>query len=239
MIAKSKYDLAKLRLSFTQLKAPIDGIISRVNVDQDENVQVGQQIVNIHNPDSVDIVVQVADKLFANTPTDAEFRSVEADVKVDEDLIYVAKLKEYTTEQDPNTATYNVTLTMPMPKERLILDGMPVEVAARKVMYGDIPARAVTIPIEAIFNADGDDIDRENKFVWVLQSDNSVKRTKIQTGRVSYKEIQVLSGLQAEDKIVIGGVARLRDGMVVEPLAQELEEQSQSVTKSEMQEASK
>jgi hypothetical protein len=45
--------------------------------------------------------------------------------------------------------------------------------------------------------------------------------------------------LQAEDKIVIGGVARLRDGMVVEPLAQELEEQSQSVTKSEMQEASK
>ncbi|WED27934.1 efflux RND transporter periplasmic adaptor subunit [Vibrio sp. DW001] len=221
MIAKAEYDLATLRLSFTQLKAPFDGIISRVNVEKFENIQAGQQIVNIHNPAFVDIVIQVADKLFANSPQMEEFGSVEADVKVANGLIYSAKLKEYTTEQDQDTATYNVTLTMPMPKEILILDGMAVEVAPKKGHVGDIQTVALSIPIEAIFNPDGDTLDRANKFVWVLQPDNTVKRTKVMTGRVSYKEIQVLDGLTAEDKIVIAGITRLRDGLKVEPSMQE------------------
>jgi len=221
MIAKAKYDLAKLRLSFTQLKAPIDGIISRVNVDQYENIQAGEQIVNIHNPHSVDIVVQVADKLFANAPTDAEFRNVQAEVKVSHDLFYKAKLKEYTTEQNPDTATYSITLTMPMPDDYLILDGTAVEVAARNAPVGDIQSIPITIPIEAIFNPDGGSLDRKNKFVWVLQSDNTVKQTRVMTGKVSYKEIQVRNGLHEEDKIVVAGVTRLRDGMVVEPIVQE------------------
>ncbi|MDB1123643.1 efflux RND transporter periplasmic adaptor subunit [Vibrio algarum] len=222
MIAKAEYDLAKLRLTFTQLKAPIDGIISRVNVEQFEQVQAGQQIVNIHNPHFVDIVLQVSDKLFANTPKIEDFQSVEADVKVTDGLIYTAKLKEYTTEQDQQTATYTVTLTMPMPEELLILDGMAVEVAPKKGHVGDIHTVAISIPIEAIFNPDGDTLDRLNKFVWVLQPDNTIKRTKVLTGRVSYKEIQVLSGLTNEDKIVIAGISsRLRDGMKVDLVTQE------------------
>ena len=40
-IALAELELAKLRLSFTTLKAPVDGIISRVNVDQFENIKVG------------------------------------------------------------------------------------------------------------------------------------------------------------------------------------------------------
>lgn len=63
-IAKAELDLAKLRLSFTQLKAPVDGIISRVNADQFENVQVGQQIVNIHSIDSVEVLIQLPDRLY-------------------------------------------------------------------------------------------------------------------------------------------------------------------------------
>lgn len=222
MIAKAEYDLAKLRLTFTELKAPIDGLISRVSVEQFEQVQAGQQIVNIHNPNFVDIVVQVSDKLFSNTPKLEQFQMVEADVKVADGDLYTAKLKEYTTEQDQETATYNVTLTMPMPKELLILDGMAVEVAPRQGHIGDISVAAVSIPIEAIFNPDGEPLDRLNKFVWVLQEDNTIQRTKVMTGRVSYKEIQVLSGLTNEDKIVIAGITpRLRDGMKVELVTQE------------------
>lgn len=221
MIAKAEYDMAKLKLSFTELKAPIDGIISRVSVEQFENIQVGQQIVNIHNYNAVDISVQVSDKLFVNTPTDAEFRAVVVDVKVPGGALYTAMLKEYTTEQNPDSGTYSVTLTMPMPEDQLILDGTAVEVAPKNQEIIGIQSARLTIPIEAIFNPDGDDLDRDNKYVWVLQSDNTVKRTKVVTGRVSYKEIQVQDGLHVEDKIVVAGITRLRDGMLVEPIKQE------------------
>ncbi|GAK87954.1 probable Co/Zn/Cd efflux system membrane fusion protein [Vibrio ponticus] len=67
-IALAELELAKLRLSFTKLKAPVEGIISRVSVDQFENIQVGQNIVNIHSLNSVEILIQLPDRIYVNQP---------------------------------------------------------------------------------------------------------------------------------------------------------------------------
>ncbi|EKP4442464.1 efflux RND transporter periplasmic adaptor subunit, partial [Vibrio alginolyticus] len=71
-IALAELQLAKLRLSFTALKAPVDGIISRVNIDQFENVQVGQHIVNIHSLERVEVLIQLPDRLYVNQPPTEE-----------------------------------------------------------------------------------------------------------------------------------------------------------------------
>lgn len=222
MIAKAKYDLAKLRLSFTQLRAPMDGIISRVSAEQHENIQAGQQIVNIHDHKNVDIVIQVADRLFVTTPTEEELERVEVDVKVGNGNLYTASLKEFTTEPDPNTATYNVTLTMPMPSDQLILDGMAVEVAPKDEIVGNMRG-GVRIPIEAVFIPDGEALEASNKYVWVVNKNNSVEKRKVSSGRISYDKIQILDGISIGEQVVVAGVARLRNQMTVEPIAVEAE----------------
>lgn len=218
--AKAELDLAKLRLTFTKLRAPMDGIISRISVEKFENIQAGQQIVNIHNLNAVDIVVQIADQAFVNLE-EVDKEAVEALVRVDSGKEYIAKLKEYTTEQDPRTSTYTVTLTMPMPENQIILDGMSVEVAPKKGNLGVNVATAVNIPIEALSNPDGESLDRENKFVWVLNDDNTVSRTKVETGKIAFDNVQVLSGLEQGQKVVVAGLARLADGIEVSPIEQE------------------
>ncbi|MGJ7094469.1 efflux RND transporter periplasmic adaptor subunit [Vibrio hannami] len=218
--AKAELDLAKLRLTFTKLRAPMDGIISRISVEKFENIQAGQQIVNIHNLNAVDIVVQVADQAFANR-RDIDLRALEALVRVDSGEEYTATLKEFTTEQDPNTATYTVTLTMPMPENQLILDGMAVEVTEKTELPGIEVSSIINIPIEAVTNPDGELLDRENKFVWVVNEDNTVTKTKVVTGEIAFEKIQVLSGLEQGQKLVVAGLTRLTDGMEVSPIEQE------------------
>lgn len=98
---------------------------------------------------------------------------------------------------------------------------MAVEVTSKDEKVGLNLNVGINVPIEAIFNADGDDLSRENKFVWVLNDDNTVSRQQIRTGKASKTSIQVLDGLELHDKVVVAGVSRLREGMQVEVVEQE------------------
>lgn len=220
-IAYAELQLAKLRLSFTHLKAPVDGIISRVSADQFENIQVGQQVVNIHSVDNVEVLIQLPDRLYINQPSQNVLSKINAVVKVPSGNEYSAQIKEFTTEPDPATGTFTVTLSLPMPEEEYILDGMAVEVTSKGEDIGLELNAGVQVPIESVFNADGDALERDNKFVWVLNSDNTVSKKKVVVGKASKDTVQVLDGLTNDQVVVIAGVSRLREGMQVDVIEQE------------------
>lgn len=220
-IAYAELELSKLRLSFTQLKAPVDGIISRVAVEQFENVQPGQQIVNIHSLDSVEILIQLPDRLYAKQPDQDTLSKINAVVKVPSGNEYNASIKEFTTEPNPATGTFTVTLSLPMPETEYILDGMAVEVTSRAEETGLQLNAGVQVPIESIFNADGDGLDRSQKFVWLLKSDGTVAKQQVVIGKASKEGIQILDGLDNSQTVVVAGVAKLREGMKVDVVDQE------------------
>ncbi|CAM4193571.1 efflux RND transporter periplasmic adaptor subunit [Vibrio neonatus] len=219
-IALVDLKLAELYLKFTTLKAPIDGIISRVNVDRFENIQVGQQIVNIHSTDDVEVLIQVPDRLFIHQPTQRDLRKVTAKVKVESGNVYDAKIKEFTTEPDPATGTYNRTLIMPMPEKEIILDGMALEVTAKSSDAGLNVSFGSDIPLSAVVNTDGDSLDRSETYVWVLEG-NKVRKQHIKLGKMRDKTVQVVSGLQGAEQIVVKGLSKLREGSVVEVIKKE------------------
>ncbi|MCG7497090.1 efflux RND transporter periplasmic adaptor subunit [Vibrio sp. Of7-15] len=220
-IAKAELDLANLRLSFTSLRAPADGVISRVSVEEFENVQVGQQVVNIHSTTDVDIMLQVPDKVYANQPDAKVIDTIESIVRLDNGSEYIAKIKEFTTEPDPASGSYMVTLTMPMPEDKFILDGMAVEVTTDSKEVGINTPEGISIPIEAIFNADGDKLNSLEKYVWVINDQNVVTKQPVVTNKVSSGGVRVVKGINQGDRIVIAGVSRLRDGMTVQLSKQE------------------
>jgi multidrug efflux pump subunit AcrA (membrane-fusion protein) len=108
-----------------------------------------------------------------------------------------------------------------MPKDDLILDGMAVEVTSHGRDI-DLELKAgVLIPIEAVFNADGDDLSRTNSYVWVLNDDDTVSKQQVVLGKANQKTLQIIKGLEIGQHVVVTGVSRLRDGMTVEVLSQE------------------
>ena len=58
----------------------------------------------------------------------------------------------------------------------------------------------------------------EKKFVYKILDNNKIKKTEVVTGIRKDGNLEVLEGLNADEKIVKEGLARLADGMTVRPL---------------------
>ncbi|NQZ51751.1 MAG: efflux RND transporter periplasmic adaptor subunit [Moritella sp.] len=218
-IAKARLDIAKLNLSFTELKAPFSGVISHVPIQQFENVQVGQQVMNIHSTTTVDIQLQAPDIIYSQrSAVEVEASRPGAKVITADGMEYEAHLKEFTTEPDPKVGSFVITLTMPMPKDKFILDGMAVEVRADAQKLNIYKKNEPFIPLEAILNEDGDDLNATQKFVWVVNSDLTVSKRQVVTDKVINEGVRLSSGLAVGEKVVVAGGNRLREGQSVKIL---------------------
>ena len=69
----------------------------------------------------------------------------------------------------------------------------------------------VVIPDVAVVKQQGSG----ERFVYVLNADNTVTYKKVVLGRRMGAEYEVLEGLEDGDRIVIGGQIRLKDGVKV------------------------
>ncbi|MCL2912428.1 efflux RND transporter periplasmic adaptor subunit [Shewanella corallii] len=217
-IAKAILDLARLRLKFTTLNAPFDGIISKVPIEKFEITGAGQTVMNIHKLSDVDIRIQAADILYvkhSDRQAVETTQSIDPRVRLATGEEYPLTLKEFTAEPDPSSGAFMVTLTMPMPEDRLILDGMSVNVNVSGEGLAAYSAGAVEIPVEAVFNQDGDSLDATEKYVWVVGDDKRVSKRRIVTEKFMPQSIRVLDGLSAGELLVTAGVNKLVDGQLV------------------------
>ncbi|WP_077677083.1 efflux RND transporter periplasmic adaptor subunit [Salinivibrio sp. MA607] len=223
-IAQAELALANLRLSYVALKAPADGVISKVNAEPFETIAPGQGIMNIHDASRADIRVQVPDVLFShNAGGDAASVQTRLQPKVvtEQGRSYKATVDEFTAEPDPNSGAFVVTLTMPMPDDQFILDGMPVQVSiARDGLK--MTRTGLSVPIEAIFNQDGDPLDRDHSYVWVYdEASQTVSKRQVEMGRIHGQQIEVVTGVSMGERIVVGGANHLSEGQKVELASKE------------------
>ncbi len=58
----------------------------------------------------------------------------------------------------------------------------------------------------------------EKKFVYKILDDNKIEKTEVITGIRKSGNLEILKGLNANDKIVKEGLTRLANGMLVKPL---------------------
>lgn len=211
-VARAKLEDAANALDDTFLRAPFDGVIARRYVENFEKVQAKQPIANLQYIDRLEILVNVPELTMARfkegekNRTTVEFDSVPGKQ-------YDLTVKEFSTEADPATQTYQVVLEMDQPEEANILPGMTAKVTATA---GDVRSgsTAIVIPAIAVLN------DAENRsYVWVLDmGSKTVHKTQVQVGSLAgSNNIIVEEGLQGDETIVVAGVTKLRDGMKVRP----------------------
>ena len=66
------------------------------------------------------------------------------------------------------------------------------------------------VPEEAIF------MEKDRKFVWMVDAQNGVNRREITTDRRRPGDVEVLSGLEVGDRVIVQGVNRVREGSSVD-----------------------
>ena len=216
-VTAAELDKAKKALDDTSLMAPFGGVVAQRFVENYTEVRAKQKIVSLQDTSLLELVVYVPEHIVAimreGGPRDmkifATFKAIPGEQ-------YPLKIKEFSTQADAKTQTFEYVLTMPRPEGRNILPGMTAKVHAIRTDIDESQlAASYTIPAIAVF-AD----EKGQPHVWVISStDNTAHARQVTTGKLSGSDqIEILEGLTTGDIIAIAGVSQLREGMQVRPI---------------------
>lgn len=212
-VAQANLDAALRDLDYTNLRAPFDGLIARRYVENFQNVKEKQKIVHIHDISIIDLSIDVPEYIVIRKGQKAkiDFR-VEFETAPGKE--YSATFKEFSSNADPITQTYNVTLMMPAPKDLAIFPGMTVKVITTIKDPKGYEAHYL-IPSGAVFSDEG-----KGKFVWIVDPKTMrLKKRTVAVGTLANGRILIEKGLHKGDRIVTAGVHFLRENTKVELLA--------------------
>lgn len=202
---KSTYELI---LRNTQLRAPISGVITAKRMNEGEVFLLAPgaggapSIVNIMQIDFLKILVNVAESNFPNIRL-GQIATVETDVYPDQN--FTGTVSRVDPAINPMTRTFTVEVKIPNSK-RIIRPGMFARVM---IKTGDIDA--LIIPRSALIKQLGTNI----LYTYIIDND-SAKRRQVTLGKEMDAIVEVLSGLEIGNQLVVKGMGRLKDGSRVQ-----------------------
>jgi len=213
--AKAHYENAVQQVSYAQVRSPINGIISDRPVLAGELPPTGSPIISVVDISQVvaraNVPVKDASALQAGRP--ARISGPDGDIP--------AKVTVVSPTVDPNTTTVEVWVQAANPGEKL-KPGGTVKVAIIAETIQD----TIIVPANALLNAD----DGSSKVMIVLP-DNTARERRVSVGVRQGKRVQIISGLQEGDKVVVSGGLGLEDKAKVaiqQPKAEDEDEDKNS-----------
>ena len=207
-LAAVALDHARQNLSYTQIRAPFDALVTRRMVDPFTNVGVGVPVMRIQDVSEIQIDVDVPETLMATTPRERIF-DMAAEFQAAPGVRFPLEYREHAPEPDPVTQTYRVTFAMEKTDVLNVMTGMTasVFVTIEKPENG-----GVHVPVAAVA-AD----EKKAFYVWVMDEvTGSVTKRPVEIGPIGTQDVPVLSGLKSGEKVVSAGVHRLHEGMRVQ-----------------------
>lgn len=212
--SKSEWDTKKMSLDVaetsynnlvenTQLISPIDGIITARNYDKGDLYSAGNPVLVVEQIRPVKLKVNVSEAYFANV-----HKGMPVNIKLDVygDELFKGKVSLVYPTIDATTRTFPVEITIDNQNERV----RPGMFARASMSFGT--KNHVVIPDLAIVKQSGSG----DRFVFVLNNDNTVTYQKVELGRRIEDAYEVLSGIENGAKVVTAGQSRLTNGSSVE-----------------------
>lgn len=238
---RAAFELAKLELDYTQIRAPISGVISERLVKVGNLIQLQQALFRIDDFDPLLAVLNVPERELAILKPGQKVAMV---VDALAGQIFEGEVDRVSPVVDANTGTFRVTCAF-RDKTNALKSGMFGRV---QIVY-DQRAEALVVPRDALLEGDGEvavyvlsadavkPVDAKAKeeeqgfFAKLFSKKEDADKAKanqpkgpvfiasrrvLKLGYTSGSDAEVLEGLKVGDRVVTIGKAALRDGARVE-----------------------
>jgi membrane fusion protein (multidrug efflux system) len=201
---RASYDRARLELSYTEIRAPIPGVVSARHIKVGNTISPNDPTFRVTDLDPLIAYVHIPEKEF---PKLAPHQV--ADVLVDAlgGAKFAGRIARISPTVDPQTGTFRAQLEVPDPSRRL----KPGMFARVNIVY-ERRENALQIPRSALLDADGE----QSVFVVV---NGKAEQRRIRTGLANNGMLEVLDGLQGDEQVVVVGQAGLKSGTAVRVVA--------------------
>lgn len=195
--ARAELDTSRLRLDFTQVKAPDDGVITSRTVTVGQVAQAGTEMLRLLRKSRIEWRGEVPEARLD------ELRAGQLVTVMTPDGIGLnGKIRVVAPTITETTRTGVVYVDL-QPDERI----RPGMFARGEIEIGQ--GMGFTVPLESVVSSDG------YSYVFVLHEDDTVERRRVATGAVHGDAIEILDGLRGGEAIVERGAGFLRDGDLV------------------------
>jgi RND family efflux transporter MFP subunit len=215
--AEARLRSAALNLSYTEVKAPFDGILEARSVDPGAyvNAATAPKLAALIQPDPLYLsfsateqeVIQIRKALAGRkiNPGQGDPIRVEAALSQSGNYIYSGTLDYIAPEIDRDTGTLTLRAVFPNP-DRFMSSGMfarvRIPLASRRVM---------TVPERALGSLQG------TRSVLVVDDKGVLQQRKVTLGdKTSDGRREILAGISETDRVVTLGLGNLRPGQAVE-----------------------
>jgi multidrug efflux system membrane fusion protein len=207
---QAQVDNARLQLSFTQVTAPINGRVGLRQVDLGNIVHAADTsgLVVITQVQPIDIVFPIPqDRLPAVQRRIASGTRLQVDAYDSDGRVLLGSGTLLTTDNQIDTATGTIKLKAEFAnRDGALFPNQFVNVR----LHLDRIEDALTVPSAAVQRG------APGLYAYVVKPDNTVQIRPLKLGPTEGDRVQILDGLTANERVVVDGVDKLREGAAVE-----------------------
>jgi membrane fusion protein (multidrug efflux system) len=200
-VAQATVREAEVMLGYATIRAPFDGIVARKPAEAGDLATPGTTIVELEGTDAFQVEAAIPDSLATSLAPGTTFT---AEVPVS-GLRFSVTLAELSSAADPDARSVLARFTIPAGSA--VRSGQFV-----RLQLPGPPVRAILVPITALTVAG----QMERVFV-VGENQRAVLRI-VKSGATRADQVEILSGLDAGERVVISPPAGLRDGQPLDLL---------------------
>jgi len=195
--AKGKYLGAAAQLSYSEIRSPINGVVTDRSLYPGEMAAAGTPLLTVmdtssviaraHIPEDQAALLKLGDKAAITVPGEED--PIEGKVTVVSPAL------------DPNSTTVEVWVQAKNPKGRL-RPGTSVQIS----MLARAVPNSLVVPAAAVLTSP----DRSN-YVMVAGSDNQARQKTVKTGIKQGDQVQIVEGLAEGERVITSGAYGLPD----------------------------
>jgi membrane fusion protein (multidrug efflux system) len=192
---EAAFNLASLELDYTQIRAPIDGVVAERLVKLGNTISEGDALFKVTSLEPLVAYLHVPEREYRHIDPGQPV-GIEIDALADGTI--VAAVSRVSPVIDPQTGTFKITVEI-VDKERRIKPGMFGRIG---VIY-DVHEDALQIPRSAIIE------DQGTASVFVIEGDRAIRRP-VDTGYSNRGMVEITTGVQDDEQVVTVGQASLK-----------------------------
>lgn len=185
---------ADAQLANKDVKSPISGLVTAINVKEGNAVTTGQNVISIEAPE---------DTIIETTATEEELSSIQEGSEVniinsngEESEGYVSSISTFSG----SNSLFKVQITLN--ENNGLHNGTLV-----KLKFQDAEVTSgLFIPMSAVIFQKG------HKSVYVINKDNVIEEREIKAGKIANQSLEIESGLEVGDRVAVEGARELKPG---------------------------
>ena len=204
---ETRLEQAQLELSYTKLKAPIDGSVSEVNIRKGENITAATNIATISSTKSIEVPISVPGAMI-DAVRIGQLTTVTFDALKGQS--FDAHVTEVSHTSSMRTTTFPVTVRVVKPSKK-IHPGMAASVTF--TIGKESATKSFVIPVHALME------DEEGFYIYTVENIEGdighIRRRNVTRGSLTGNGIILTGGVSEGMKVLTAGMSRVHQDQQV------------------------